>query len=175
MINGPVSGSVAEQIARRTATTSTANSINDLQTSRSKSIQRGLCLCETKITNLVAIRAQLFMLYNSFESKGTPAAKVIADNYLEKLLAMDGQFAEVEKEKTKLELANQEFEETVGVAMDKKLMSYVLKEERKESLVKVKSNSDDNNTLVGLNIVSNGDSSNHLSDLTKTPEDLSAA
>ena len=50
------------------------------------------------------------MLYNSFESKGTPAAKVIADKYLEKLLAMDGQFADVEKEKTKLELANQEFE-----------------------------------------------------------------
>ena len=44
------------------------------------------------------------MLYNSFESKATPEAKVIANKYLNKLLAMDEQFADVEKEKTKWEL-----------------------------------------------------------------------
>ena len=115
------------------------------------------------------------MSYNSFKSKGTPRAKVIADSYLNKLLAMDKQFADVEKEKTKLELANQEFEQTVGVTMDRNLKNYVLKEEKNESKVTVKTKSADNNSLIGLNIVSNGDSSNHLSDLTKTPEDLSAA
>ena len=61
------------------------------------------------------------------------------------------------------------------MAIDRKLKSYVLKEENIESKVTVNPKSDDNNSLVGLNIVSNGDSSNHLSDLTKTPGDLSAA
>ena len=115
------------------------------------------------------------MLYNAFESKGTHGDKVIADNYLNKLLAMDEKFADVEKEKMKLELANQEFEDTVGVAMDRKLKKYVLKEDKNEVKVAVKIKSADNNSLVGLNIVSNGDSSNHLSDLTKTPDDLNAA
>ena len=173
-MNGPVSGSILEQIGMRTAKTSAANSMNDLQTTQSKSIQRSLCLCETKIANLVAIRSQVFVMYNSFESKGTPEAKVIADNYLTKLLAMDEQFADAEKEKKKLELSNQEFKETVGLAMDKKLKNYVLEEDKKESTVTLKTNSVDNN-LLGLNIMSNGDSSNHLSDLSKTPEDLSTA
>ena len=96
-MNGPVEGSIAEQIVPPTAKTSTATSINDLQTSQSTTIQRALCLCETRIENLVSIRAQLFILYNSFENKGTPEAKVIADSYLNKLLAMDEGFADVEK------------------------------------------------------------------------------
>ena len=100
---------------------------------------------------------------------------MIVDSHLNKLLAMDEQFADAEKEKTKLELANQEFEDTVGVAMDRKLKNYVLKEDKNKAKVTLKTKSADNNSLVGLNIVSNGDSSNHLSDLSKTPEELSAA
>ena len=137
-MNGPVEGSIAEQIIQRTAKTSMMNSINNLQTSQSKTIQRALCLCETKIANLVSMRVQLFTLYNSFENKGIPEAKVIADNYLKKLLAMDEEFADVDKEKKKLELANQEFEETVGLAMDRKLKNYVSKEDKKEATVTLK-------------------------------------
>ena len=58
--------------------------------------------------------------------------------------------------------------------MEKKLKTYVLEEDKKESTVAFKTNSVDN-SLLGLNIVSNGDSSNHLFDLSKTHEDLSAA
>ena len=79
-MNGSVTVLIAEQIGLCTAKTSTVNSINALQTSRSKTIQKALCLCERKIANLIAIRAQLFVLYNLFENKGTPAAKAIADN-----------------------------------------------------------------------------------------------
>ena len=59
--------------------------------------------------------------------------------------------------------------------MDRKLKNFVLEEDKKEATVTLKTKSVDNNNLLGLNIVSDGDSSNHLSDLTKTPEDLSAA
>ena len=119
VMNEPVAGLIAEQIDLRTEKSSTANSINNLQTSRCKTKQRALCLCETKIENLIAIRAQYFFLYNSFENKGTPDAKVIAYNFLKKLLAMDEEFADVDKEKKQLEIANQQFEDTVGLAMEK--------------------------------------------------------
>ena len=107
---GPVASadSIVECIGLCTANTCTVNSIDNLQISHNKKIQRALCLCETKIANLVAIRAQLFALYNSFENKGTPKAKVIANNcYLKKVLAIDDEFTDGEKEKKKLKIANQ--------------------------------------------------------------------
>ena len=55
-----------------------------------------------------------------------PEAKVIADNNLKKLLAMDDEFANMDKEKKKLEKANQQFEETIGTAIDRKLKNFVL-------------------------------------------------
>ena len=73
-----------------------------------------------------------------------------------------------------MELVNQEFKETVGLAMDKMLKNYELEEDKKEATITLKTKSVDN-SLLGLNIVSNGDSSNHLYGLSKTPEDLSAA
>ena len=123
------------------------------------------------------MHARIFPNYLRAIKKPTdgPGAKVIADNYLNKLLAMDGQFAGVKKEKTKLELANQEFEDTVGVAMDRKLKKYVLKKDKNKVTVILKTKSANNNSLIGLDIVSNGNSSNHLSDLLKTPKNLSAA
>ena len=75
-MNGSVAstGLIAEQIGLRTAKTSMMISINNLQKSRSKAIQRALCLCETKTANLDAIRAQLYVLYSSFGNKGNPEA-----------------------------------------------------------------------------------------------------
>ena len=68
----------------------------------------------------------------------------------------------MEKEKQKLELANQQFEETVGLAMDRKynrkLKNYVLEEDKQEAPVKLKTKSVDKNSLLDLNIVLNGDS-----------------
>ena len=58
--------------------------------------------------------------------------------------------------------------------MDRKLKKIVLEGDKNETTVTLKTKSV-NNSLLGLNIVLNGDSSNHLLDLSKTPEDISAA
>ena len=87
---------------------------------------------------------------------------------------MDEQFADVEKEKKKLKSSNLDFEETVGLAMDKKLKKYLLEEDSTESTVALRNDSVDK-SLLGFNIVLNGDSSNHLSHLSKTLEDQSTA
>ena len=114
-------------------------------------------------------RDQIFALYISFENETTASDTLIAAKYLKQLLTLDAAFEKVDNENQILEKAKLELHTTIGEAVMTQMRNYVLK----QKLLTTKSIQDN---FMGINIVSNCDPSNHISDLSKTllKEDLSA-